>query len=547
MTPSLIRGRPRRATSPLSARVAHAVLGAVVAALWLVLPGMTTDTGRPAAIAPGGRGPSATAQRQEVEETAIADLVLPLLALAAAVVLGAYGYARRARRTRTRTTPGAPPVRHTPGSPLAEPAERARDSLVAADDWVRTSREELAFAALRSDASALEPYTRALRAAEAELAAAFRMRRHYDEGMPADESARRQALAGISGRCAEVGRLLDEAAPGFDRLRGLEVDLGGALETAEARFRELAGRTQAAEAALVGLAQRYPAAASAPVVGHPEQAKDRLVFATLRLNRSRQCADRGETARAIAHLRAAEAAVTQAETFVTGVTRLATELTEATTLVPAALTGAETELAGARERTADPSTPTSAGARGKPAVGPSREFWERDGLTAGELTVGEARARLAHADAVLGVVREEVTSGPYDPLDVLHRIVRVTAPVADGRAGVLATAAALVAGSAVAAAADFVGTHRGVVGAEARTLLAAAETAAPLPAEALARQARHLAEQDVRLHGHPDTTPGTGTGGALLGGILLSPDPDTAPTASFGGPTTRARRAPEPS
>jgi hypothetical protein len=495
--------------------VAHAVLGAVVAVLWLVLPGMTPDRGTPA-----GPAPSAAAQGQEVEETATADLVLPLLALGAAVVLGAYGYLRRSRRARTRTTPGGPRPGPGSGAPLAELDERARAALVVADDCVRVGAEELDFAAARADADAVAPYARAMAAARAELTEAFRMRRRYDEGVPAEHAARRQALAGIMGRCAEAGRLLDEEAAGFDRLRDLEEaeGFGGALDVAEARFRELAGRTGAAEAAFTDLARRYPPAARAPVVGCVEQAKDRLVFATTRLNQARQCADRGERGRAVAHLRAAEGAVAQAGILVGAVDRQVALLARAAELLPAALTGAEAELAGARAQ---------AGAAAVPA--------------------GELRARLLHADAVLSVVREELTSGPYDPLDLLHRIVRVTAPVAAGRAAVLSAAAALVARGAVAAAADYVATHRGAVGAEARTVLAAAqdaEEADPLAAEALARQARQLAERDVRAHGHPDAAPGTGTAGALLGGILLGPDPTEAPPASYGGPRTRARRTP---
>ncbi|MEV5316603.1 hypothetical protein AB0K92_02815 [Streptomyces sp. NPDC052687] len=537
MTPSSLRGRPRRAASHLPARVAHAVLGAVVAVLWLVLPGTTTDRATPA-----GPAPSAAAQPTRTEETATADLVLPLLALGTALALGAYGHVRRARRLRTRTTPGGPRPGPAPGAALTDLDERARAALVVADDCVRVSSEELDFAAARADAGAVAPYARAVDAARAELTEALRMRRRYDEGVPAEEAARHQALAGIVGRCAEAGRLLDEAAAGFDRLRALEEaeGFGGALEVAEGRFRELAGRTGAAEAAFADLAPRYSPAARAPVVGYAEQAKDRLVFATTRLNRARQCADRGERDRAVAHLRAAEGAVAQAGILVAAVGRQADLLTRAAELVPAALTGAEAELAGARERAG-----AEAGVRrerGEAASGVARE---RAGAV--DVPVGELRARVLHADAVLSAVREELTSGPCDPLDLLLRIARVTAPVAAGRAAVLPAAAALVARGAVAAAADYVATHRGAVGAEARTVLTAARDAEetdPLTAEALARQARQLAERDVRARGHPDAAPGTGVSGALLGGVLLGPAPADAPAPSFGGPRTRARRTP---
>lgn len=475
-------------------RVALAVVGVLIALAWLVLPGMTTRADVPVAV--GSDGPVAgAAAQEEPDDSSAGDLVLPLVAAVAAVAVAGYAYVRRSRRARTRTTPGGGP---SPASEpnLAELDERARGLLVEADDWVRTSREELSFVEGRSGTEAAAS---ALRAASAELASAFRMRQRYDDGLPEDEAGRRQALAGIVGRCEEAGRRLDAEAAGFDQLRGLEGDIGGALEVAEGRFRELTARTWGAGAALAELGKRYGSAAVADVGGHVEQAKDRLVFATSRLNEARQGADRGETDVAVRQLRAAEGAVARAEALVHGVERLAEELAAAAALVPAALTGAEAEIAGARER-----------ARGAGSPG------------------GPPDVRIGHADGVLAAVREELTSGPYDPVDALRRIVRGVVPVADGRAGVLSAAASLVARSATTAADDHIAAHRDAVGGTARTRLAEAVrllSAAPgltdlLVADALARRARELAEQDVRLRGAGE-----------------------APAAgSYGGPRTRARR-----
>ncbi|GAB2866435.1 hypothetical protein GCM10027074_37280 [Streptomyces deserti] len=505
---------------------------------------MTTHADPPVAIT--ADRPVAVAPAQDEEDgTSAADLALPLVVAGAAAALAGYGYVRRTRRARTRTTPGGSPLRPA-GPPLAELDERTRALLIEADDCVRTSREELGFAEARFGTAGVEPFARALREAEAELATAFRMRQRYDEGVPGDETARRQALAGIIGRCQEAGRRLDAEAAGFDGLRGLEQGLGEALAVAEGRFRDLATRTGTTEILMAELRERYPAYATAQVVGHVEQAKDRLVFATSRLNRARQCADRGETTRAIGHLRAAEGAIAQTAVFLTGVDRLAAALTAAAKLVPAALTGAEAEIAGARERLAVGQRPAASAA---PSAG---SFRPAPPVRVPGVPPGELRARILHADAVLAAVREEVTGGPYDPLDALRRIVRAALPVAAGRAGVLPAAALLIARGAVATAADYVTTHRGVVGSEARTLLAEAqrllgsgeEDARPA-AEALARQARELAERDARAHGTPLATVAgheSGAGGALLGGILLGGAPDGGPPASFGGPRTRTRR-----
>ncbi|MGH1554935.1 hypothetical protein ACRAWF_32565 [Streptomyces sp. L7] len=201
-----------------------------------------------------------------------------------AAVLAGYGYVRRTRRARTRTTPGVvspgvPPVvsPRPPVTPLPVLERQAGAALVQADDCVRTSRAELSFAEARFGARAVEPFVLALREAERELSAAFAIRRRYDEGVPEEEAARRHTLAGIVGRCAEAGRRLDAAAPGFDQLRALEGEMGGALEVAERRFRELTGRTGAVEATLADLHTRYPASATTTVTGYVEQAKDRLV------------------------------------------------------------------------------------------------------------------------------------------------------------------------------------------------------------------------------------------------------------------------------
>ncbi|MGP4014124.1 hypothetical protein ACTWQO_47840, partial [Streptomyces sp. 4N124] len=338
MTSSLIRDRQRRA----AVRVAHAGLGGAAGLVWLVLPGMTISADDPVPSAV-----QAAHVSQEEDETSTADLVLPLVAASAAVALAGYAYLRRTRRTRTRTTPGGVPV-IVPPPPLAELDERARALLVEADDCVRTSREELGFAQALFGTAAVAPFARAVRDAEGELSAAFRMRQQYDDGVPADGASRRHALAGIVGRCQEAGRRLDAEAAGFDQLRGLEQGVGEALEIAETRFRELAARTAAVQATLADLGKRYAPSATAAVTGHVEQAKDRLVFATSRLNEAHQAADAGETDRAARHLRAAESAITQATVFLDTIDHLAQALAEAANFVPAALTGAEVELAEAR-------------------------------------------------------------------------------------------------------------------------------------------------------------------------------------------------------
>jgi hypothetical protein len=440
-------------------RVAHALLGLVAGVVWLMLPWMTINDDAPVAGARVGAAAPAA------DKSSGTDLVLPLAALAVVLALAGYGSLRRIRRTRSRTTPAAAGTTHvgaypSPAGapPLADLDERSRAALVAADNRLRALREELTFAEAELDPEAVVPFAGAADAAEAELSAAYAIRRRYEEGVP-EEAA---ALAGVVGRCEEAERRLTGAAESLGALRGLDRDPAAALASAETRFRELTARTAQAQSTLT----------DDSVTGYVELAKDSLVTASLHLNRTHQATAAGRPDEAAHHLRAAETAIARADVLVTAVTRLHGTRTEAARLIPPALTGAEAELAPFRDSTA----------------------YE-----------GETYARLLHADAVLAAVRQETTSGqPYDPLGVLRRIVHATAPLAAGRSGVLAVAALLVARESVAAADDYVTVHREAVGAAPRVLLSQARPAEDLPrADVLAREARDLAERDVRLRGHP--------------------------------------------
>ncbi|MGW0607350.1 hypothetical protein [Streptomyces sp. NPDC002640] len=469
--------------------------------------------------------------------SSVADVALPVAVGGAVGLLAGYGYVRRTRRTRTRTpatgtdTAGAVEAASTDtaqgggalarlrsrGSrgdvPVPELEARAGAALVAADDCVRTSREELGFAEARFGAAAVQDFARAVRAAEAEVAAVFALL--HDAGEPSGDGSapgpgRVAVLYEVLERCRASGQRLDAEAQDFDRLRSLEDGTGipEALTVAEQRFRALTGRVGACEANLAAIGARYAPSAVMTVSGQVELAKERLVFATSRLNRSRQTGDLGDPVTAAMHLRAAEGAISQVAALVNGVDRLAAELAEADEAVP------DTFVAAVSRVGKDP----------------------------------------------LAALRAEVDDGACDPLDVLRRVVRtattaVPLPEAEppGEADALFPAAVLVARCSAAAAEDYVAAHRGAVGvrariplAEAHRLLArAVQERAPedaRDADGLARQARRLAEEDVRAYRDAFGPRGGGVGGAVLGGVLLGGGADGGPPGSFGGPDTRARR-----
>ncbi|WP_037898366.1 TPM domain-containing protein, partial [Streptomyces sp. NRRL S-920] len=481
-------------------------------------------------LTPGTADPG-TADPGAGDDSVAGDLVLPVAAAGAAGVAAVVAYRRRKKRLTTRTTPGGGWGRGAGKdlTPLPELDSKARLLLVGTDDAIRTSTEELGFATAQFGEDAVKPFGEALAYARSELTAAFRLRQELDDAIAEDEPTRRRMLDEIIARCTEADRRLDAQSAHFDELRALEKNAPQALEHAETAFRQVAGRAGAADETLAALRGTYAPSASAAVLGHVEQAKDRLVFATTHLNAARQSVDAGDSGAAAVHLRAAEGAVDQAGTFVDAVDRIAGELAGAAERLPGALTETEADLADARGLL--------------------------EGTAAG-VSTADLRGRVARAESVVAEVRGHMASGPYDPIASLRRVEEADAALDAALAGAreretterrsrdLLGQALLTARSAVGVATDYVTTHRAAVASEARTRLAEAgrhlaraeaaregDATAALAdaqrADSLARQAQQLAERDVRGYGNPygglgpGGGRGGGMGGAVLGGIIL--------------------------
>lgn len=492
--------------------------------------------GRPVptpAITPGVADPGGAA----ADGGAATNLVLPVVVVVGAAAVGAYVFAKRKRRMATRTTPrsgrqgwGSPGgTGEPPPAPLPELDSRAKQVLVDTDDALRTSQEELGFATAQFGEEAAAPFTDAVAFAKGQLTLAFRLRQQLDDAYPEDDATRRRMLDVIIARCAEANSRLDAESEGFDRLRALERNAPQAVDTVGTALRELNGRVLTARDTLTSMRERYADSASAPVADSAAQAEDRLVFASTGLDEARGFIDAGDNGRAAVHVRAAEAAVGQAATLVEAVERRARELTEAAGKLPGALTETETDLADAR------------------------------GLlkgTAEGVPTADLQGRIGRAEAVVSGVRRELDAGRYDPIDALRRVEEADTVLDEAltgarereegnrRAGTLLDRATLGARSAIGAAADYIGTHRGAVGSQARTRLIEAQRRLELAhaasvsgdapgalaeaqqADALARLAQDLAEQDVRSFGNRYGSGGVqgaggGLGGAVLGGIIL--------------------------
>ncbi|MGK5546844.1 TPM domain-containing protein, partial [Streptomyces sp. URMC 127] len=468
------------ATTAIAPAVAqHDWAGAAIGAADGYAAVLAGEPVRPPAISPGTPDPGG-----EGLVPGHRRVWLPVATGGGLCVLGLYLCARRASRRRragqaaspgpgpgTAAPPG-PARTARPLTPLPELDAEADRALVETDDAVRTSAEELHFAAEQLGDEAARPFAEAVAYAQQELADAFRLRQALDDAPYEDPDIRRRTLDEICSHCTSANRRLDAESASFDRLRGLRANAAGILARAEAAAEDLAPRIATAEGALDVLSGHCTATALAAVARHPAEARDRLAFATAALAEARRALASGDGDAAAISLRAGEAALSQARVLTLAALRRAHELSGATARLPVALADAE-----------------ALAPRGSP----------------------QARA--------LACARREVESGRYDPRAVLRHVEETAAALEAGREDrtrVRVQRALRRVRGEVAAARDFVTTHRGAVGCRARTRLAEAERHLALAraardlrtmrsetghADSLARQARALAEHDVGSYG----------------------------------------------
>jgi TPM domain len=414
------------------------------------------------------------------------------------------------------------------GLTTAQLEAKAGHLLVATDDAIKTSEQELGFATAQFGDEATAPFKTAMEAADGELAAAFKLRQLLDDDIPEDAATTRRMLEELCAHCEKANSLLDEQAAAFDKLRNLEANAPQIIAQVSASAQQQQGRLASARATLGQLSAQYAASAFAPVARNADEAAARLEFIQGTLVQAQQASSSGDNSRAAVLVQAAQSADDQVNQLLDGVDRRSSELSEASSALTAALAATEANIAeaaasgqqGLREPAVQAQT-VAAQVRSMLGAGPADPL---EGLRA----VEEANSRL---DQALGGVRE--------------------AQVRQQRARESLQQAVLTARSSIAAAEDFITTNRGGVGSTARTRVAEAQrhldralALAPSDAEsavaeaqqadAMASQAYREAQQDVsgfagagqggmgQLFGGGGGGGGAGTMGAILGGILIN-------------------------
>jgi hypothetical protein len=409
----------------------------------------------------------------------------------------------------------------------ADLARRAELAIVAADERVRLTSDELDFARAELGDKATEDLAAALDSVKVHLAEAFRLHQLNHDEIPDTKEELRTRNARIIQLSQWAEDLLEERTlvlqPKIDAVRRAPETLARVRADRD----RLAERVPHAREIVDRLAQRYSPSALQQVAGNPDEVQQLLDFAVHTAGVSERRREAGQREQASVALEAATEAVRRAETLLDAVDTFEIEALRAESTLAAVIDDSRNDLVEARR---GPQTPTVLQAMASlerelhalPASGSRTDPFS-------------ALSSLRQANADLDLARERAARPVPSQEQVEHAI--------DDADRQLAVARGLITG------------HRGWIGADARTRFVEAERLraglpfGPIPEEqrevvlATARRAGGLASESLQLaqrdieQSRPDDWGGNGYGqggygrgggmgggnmvGGMLGGLVI--------------------------
>ncbi|MFC7404550.1 TPM domain-containing protein [Georgenia alba] len=409
--------------------------------------------------------------------------------VAIVVVVGVIGVVvavrRRSRRGQgeQQQAPRESKPKLPPDHPLNLPTEqlsaRAGHALLAADDAIRSSEEELGFAKAQFGLQATDRFTAALEQAKEASRKAFSIRQKLDDHIPETEPQQRQMYADIIQLTSEIDDALSAQAEHFAKLRDIQARAPQALDEMEQRATEVERQIEGARAQLAQLANRYPTGALTSVSKNPDQAKALLTSARESVQEGREKVAGGDRQTAVTHVRIAEEAIGQAATLLQEVQGAGATLEDAAERLDVAIASITADVQDARRLAPDDLDINARRKEAEAAIAQGHEA-----RTGGDPLAALQRLESAETaiDAALAGVRSEDENRRRAGAQLHDRLGRFDARLRSVSA--------------------YISTHRGSVGPEARTRLSEAERLAG-EAHRLAGQdpvaaMRHLAEAERR-------------------------------------------------
>lgn len=455
------------------------------------------------------------------------SLVPILLVFAGVAVIGYFVLSRRSKK-QVRRGQAQPNQPVQPAIPLDQLRKQADHLLVAADDSIRSSEQELGFAEAQYGSAAIATFTQDLSKAKEHLRESFKLQQQLDDEIPDTEEEQRSWLNEIIRRCQEVNSSLEAHAADFKSLRKLETNAESHISELEAGLEPLNQRLSQSVALLEDLSQRYAPEATSQVLDNASQTSERISFIRSALNQARTAIQNGERSQAAVLVQNAEEAHDQATGLLDAIAKSNEALTNAEADLRAAVAEAEQELSQAK---------ALMGAQGGQRLA----------------------APIAALETALESVKRSMRQGKPNPLALIAALDEAGQPLSNELGtlrekdeqerharsqlqSVLRTAESRINGTD-----DYIRARRGGVRSSARTRLAEARRchedavrlsgSDPIQALATAQRAIRLAEEAARMaesdvdsfggpggyggYGQGRRGPFDGLGGAVLGGILI--------------------------
>ena len=430
-------------------------------------------------------------------------------------------------RRRRKNVGGAGPGRQVEQISVEELSRRASSALVATDDAVKTSDQELGFAKAQFGDAATVEFEQALQTARENLNRAFTIKQMLDDTTADTEEQTRSWNAEIIRLCDEANAGLDDKAAAFDELRRLEQNAPESLARVQVQRTKAAASIDSADEHLRTLAASYAREALATVADNPDQARQRIRFADEQLKLAQAAIGAGKGGEAAVSIKAAEEAVGQAALLEDAIDKLGRDFAAGEQSAAALITELEGDIAAAsalpdadgRVAVAIAATRQQVDAAKASLAGPARRPLQ---------TLQGLEAANAQIDGVVAGVRDAAAKAQRAQQMIGQQILQAQAQVS--------------------AAEDYIVARRGAIGAEARTRLAEAgaalvqaqqlQSANPEQALQYAQRANQLAGQAIQyaqndvsafqgpgssgMLGGGGSSGGGGMLGAVLGGIVIN-------------------------
>ncbi|MDQ1083301.1 MULTISPECIES: hypothetical protein [Microbacterium] len=409
----------------------------------------------------------------------------------------------------------------------ADLARRAELAIVAADERVRLTSDELDFARAELGDKATEDLAAALDSVRTHLAEAFQLHQLNHDEIPDTKEELRTRNARIIQLSEWAEDLLEERTqvlqPKIDAVRRAPETLARVRADRD----RLAERIPNAREVVERLSRRYSDSALAQIGGNPEEIQQLLDFAVHTASVSERRRDAGQREQASVALEAATEAVRRAESLLDAVDTFEIEALRAESTLAAVIDDSRNDLIEARSGAQTPAV-TQAMAALQNALAALPAAGTRSDPFA-------ALSSLRQANSDLDIARERAARPVPSQQQVDHAV--------DDADRQLAVARGLITG------------HRGWIGADARTRFVEAERLraglplGPVPEEqretvlatarragALASEALQIAQRDIE-QSRPDDWGGNGYGrggygrgggmgggnmvGGMLGGLVI--------------------------